>query len=75
MASEKMRYIRKMRPREALYGQSWSAEDGESSLRVSRDENRVYVAIAKESFRTLEVDLSRADVADLIRALERVVRP
>jgi hypothetical protein len=75
MPSEKLRYLKFRPQRTGVYSRSWSDEQGDRLISVSRDEARVYVRVKEAGRGELEVALSLEDAADLLRALAEVGGP
>jgi len=75
MPSEKLKYLGNVRPRECLFHQSWSDEEGDRSFTISRDGDRLFVRIKKEWGGNQEIELSRLDAEGMLSGLEKFVRP
>ena len=73
MPSEKLKYLETLLQREAVFCRSWSDEEGDRSLAVSRDGGRLFVRIKKEWAGVLEVEISPEDAEELICTMKKVL--
>ena len=73
MPNEKMRYLKAVKPRESVYADSWSDEEGDRSLRISRDNERLYIEVDQQLGGRLAIGVPIADLPELVRALQHAI--
>jgi hypothetical protein len=73
MPSEKLKQSRPIKRRESVYADDWSDEDGDRSLSISRDPERLYIAVYRQLGGKQEIHLPITDLVGIISALQRTL--
>ncbi len=73
MPSEKLKYLERLPHRDAVYSCCWSDEEGDRSLSVFLEADRLFVRIRKEWGGVLEVEISKEDALEMIEAIGKVL--
>ncbi len=74
MPSEKLKYLRYIKPRDGIFYRCFEREEGEQSLSISRDHDALWVSIKHEFEGQQEISIPIADVEELIRGLQESLR-
>lgn len=74
MPSEKLKYLRNIKPRDSVFYRCFERENGEESLNVSRDHDALWVTIKHEFEGRQEISIPIGDVEELIRELQESLR-